>query len=52
MLKKYVLIIFLYHFSAFVYANPKTEEILQHLPFSSQEIQQIKSGKLVTVSAN
>ena len=51
MLKKYLLIVFLYHFSAVVYANPELEEIFQHLPFSQQEIQQIKSGKLVTVRA-
>jgi hypothetical protein len=48
MLKKYVLIVFLYYFSAVVYANPEIEEIIQHLPFSQQDIQQIKSGKLVT----
>jgi len=51
MLKNYLLIIFLYHFSAFVYASPDIEEIFKQLPFSQQEIQQIKSGKLVTVQA-
>ena len=48
MFKKFLLIVFLYHFSAVVYANPEIEEIFQHLPFSQQDIQQIKSGKLVT----
>jgi len=52
MFKKYVLIVCLYHFSAVVYANPDIEEIFQKLPFSQQQIQQIKSGKLVTFRAS
>jgi len=52
MFKKYLLIVFLYHFSAVVNANPEIEEIFQHLPFSQQDIQQIKSGKLITVQAS